>query len=173
MILVVNRDHHAAKLCLTWQFSNQRTVDSLADYKNMQWLYVATGSLRIGKRGEQQVEYAAGSLVSLKEFSCSEMVCDYPETGAMTFWVNGLDGRNRSCQIVNSKNVYEPALSDKERWVAVVSGHVNANNKHIPTRVIARIPPNTKVTFTGVVPQSLIANREELESTEFTLAIFE
>ncbi len=173
MILVVNRDHHAAKLCLTWQFSNQRTVDSLVHYKNMQWLYVATGSLSIGKRGEQQTKYTAGSLVPLKEFSCSEMVCDYPETGALTFWVNGLDSRSRTCQIVNSKDVYEATVSEKERWVAVVSGHVDANNRHIPTRTLARIPPNTKVVFKGVIPKSLIGNREEIENTEFTLAIFE
>ena len=173
MILVTNRDHHPAKLCLTWQFSNQRTVDNLTPYQNMLWLYVATGHMNLGVLGGPHKRYEAGSLVNVKEFSGANMECTYPETGAFTFWVNGLDSRSRTCQIVNSKDVYEAVISEKERWVAVVSGHVDANNRHIPTRTLARIPPNTKVVFKGVTPKTLIANREEVESMEFTLAIFE
>ena len=173
MILVTNRDHHPAKLCLTWQFSNQRTVDSLENYKNIQWLYVGTGHLDICLENGQKKRYHAGDLVNIKEYSGKTIICEYPETGAFTFWVNGLDNRNRSCDILHSNDVYELDVHSKERWVAVISGHVDANKRHIPTRTLARIPPNTKVKFTGVTPKSLIANREEIESTEFTLAIFE
>lgn len=173
MILVTNRDHHPAKLCLTWQFSNQRTVDSLEHYKNIQWLYIGTGYLDVCLEGGQKKRYHAGDLVNIKEYSCKTIICEYPETGAFTFWVNGLDDRNRSCNIFHSNDVYELDVHSKERWVAVISGHVDANNRHIPTRTLARIPPNTKVKFTGVTPKSLIANREEIESTEFTIAVFE
>ena len=170
---MVNRDHHPAKLCLTWQFSNQRAVDRLEPYKNMLWLYVATGHMYLGVRGKEQKQYEAGSLVNIKEFSGTDMECNYPETGAFTFWVNGLDDRNRSCNIIESDNQYSLDKHDKERWVAVVSGHVDANDRHIPTRTLARIPPNTKVLFKGVTPKTLLGNREEIENISFILAVFE
>lgn len=170
---MVNRDHHPAKLCLTWQFSNQHEVARLEPYQNLLWLYVATGHMYLGARGGEHKRYEAGSLVNVKELSGKDIECTYPETGAFTFWVNGLDGRNRHCQIIECDNQHQLNEYHKERWVGVVSGHVDANDRHIPTRTLARIPPNTKVLFKGVTPKTLLGNREEIENISFILAVFE